>query len=385
MQKRFLLYLLGFAHSLNHSLFLALPPLVPLMITQMGVSIKIISTFATIGYFIYGFGSIVGGILTNRLGELKVLILCITLSGVSTIIICLSPNLLGFASGFLIMSIWASFYHPTAYSLISKVYKLNLGAAFGMHGAIGNVGQIFTPTISAFIGLYYGWQYSFLTFGILTIMAAIPLYKFHIEGLKEGEMDMDTFLNLFKRSTFWKLYAFNIFNGSVFRSVEFILPTFLVIVKSLKVEVAGYAMSIMLVAGILGQLIGGRLADKFGSYKMLIAESLGIAISLILLIFIPSPIMGIALFVIIYGISMYASYPSFNYLAAFVSEPQIRGALYGFLFFMTFGCGSLSVFLTGLISHEYGADVAIMVLIVIAILALIVSIFLPKARKVESN
>ncbi|MEM2430226.1 MAG: MFS transporter, partial [Nitrososphaerales archaeon] len=248
MREKFLLPLLGVAHSLNHSIFLALPPLVPLMIIQMGVSIKDVSTFATIGYFIYGLGSIVGGILANKLGELKVLTLCVSFSGVGTIIIFLFPSLLGFALGFIIMSIWASFYHPTVYSLISKVYSSNLGTAFSIHGAAGNIGQILTPSISAIIGLTYGWQYSFLLFGILTIVIAIPLYSFHIERLKEGKVSVDIFINLLKGLTFWKLYAFNIFNGLVFRGVEFILPTFLVVAKYFKIEIAGYAMSIMLLA-----------------------------------------------------------------------------------------------------------------------------------------
>jgi len=50
------LLLLGLAHSLNHSLFLVLPPLLEEITQDLGASYQAIGAVATVSFFLYGAG-----------------------------------------------------------------------------------------------------------------------------------------------------------------------------------------------------------------------------------------------------------------------------------------------------------------------------------------
>ncbi len=54
------LLLLGLAHSLNHSLFLVLPPLLDDISRDLGTSFQTIGLASTVAFFLYGLGSLVG-------------------------------------------------------------------------------------------------------------------------------------------------------------------------------------------------------------------------------------------------------------------------------------------------------------------------------------
>lgn len=52
----------------------------------------------------------------------------------------------------------------------------------------------------------------------------------------------------------------------------------------------------------IGALLGGPLGDKMSPKKVLIAASVGVCISLISLLLFPVYIVGIALFIFLYGV-----------------------------------------------------------------------------------
>lgn len=151
-------------------------------------------------------------------------------------------------------------------------------------------------------------------------------------------------------------------------------------VRFFDVLFAGLIASALLMAGVIGQIVGGKGSDSFGSTRVLVFNSIGILLGLIILTFVSQPLIGVGLFVMIYGISMYATQPSFNHLSASVSRAQIRGALYGILFFLNFGVGSLSVFITGWISAKFTTDLSVIFLILLAFLGIMAALLLTKVK-----
>jgi MFS family permease len=136
------LLLLGLAHSLNHSLFLVLPPLLADISRDLGASFQEIGMVATVAFFLYGLGALLGGPLSDRIGHVKVASISLGLSGASTLLFLLPSSLAVFSAGLWIISGWASFYHPTANTLIAKLYPGNKARSMGIHGASGSVGQM---------------------------------------------------------------------------------------------------------------------------------------------------------------------------------------------------------------------------------------------------
>jgi len=52
------LLILGLAHSLNHSLFLVLPPLLDDISRDLGASFQTIVAVSTVAFFLYGLGAL---------------------------------------------------------------------------------------------------------------------------------------------------------------------------------------------------------------------------------------------------------------------------------------------------------------------------------------
>jgi len=175
--KGLLLTLLGAAHSLNHSLFLVLPLFLLDVVVEFSSTKETIGLIAAVTGFIYGAGSLVGGTLSDRLGEIKTITLSLALAGASTFIFLAARDLAMFSLGLLCMGAWASLYHPTANSIISKVFRDNMAEAMGLHGTGGNVGYMFAPLIAVATGSLWGWRYPLVLFGLLSICVSIMILK----------------------------------------------------------------------------------------------------------------------------------------------------------------------------------------------------------------
>jgi len=382
-KKNSKLALLGAAHSFNHSLFVIAPPLLALIMSELGVSKFTIGTVATVASLLYGIGALVGGPLGDKIGEAKTITISLTFSGLSTLIMLAAgttKSIYFYALALILMATWASLYHPTANSLISKAFKGRVSEAMGLHGVVGTIGVILTPTIAWFVGANLGWSWAFVVFGVLCVLLAL----FFVKGFSKTESknnNSGTIIDALKIRELWVLLIFNITIGLFMKGVELFMPTYLKENRLIDPMWASVAYTMVLTAGVPGQWIGGKAADMFGSKKVLIATSAGVCISLLSLLFVPIYVFGIALFIILYGVSFYAHQPALNSLTGFLSPQNQRGAVYGIFFFTSFGLGSLSQFMAGYMADAYGLDAAFYLLTTFALVALILSFKLPEKRE----
>jgi MFS family permease len=373
------LALLGAAHSLNHSLFAITPPLLTMILSSLNVAKSEIGLVATIASFIYGAGALVGGPLGDRIGEAWTITISLAFSGSATFIMLAAEATQAiyiYAFALIMMATWASLYHPTANSLISKTFKDKMSESMGLHGVGGTVGVVLTPTIAYAIGVGFGWSLAFVFFGFLCIITAVFVIKgFRKNGGKRGRSG--TILDALKIRQLWMLLVFNVAIGLFMKGIELFFPTYLVESRGISPEWAALAYTLVLAAGVPAQWLGGKAADKIGSRKVLIATSFGVVVSLVCLLFLPVRLIGVAVFIVAYGFSFYAHQPALNSLTGVLSPRSHRGAVYGVFFFTSFGLGSVSQLAAGIIGDLYGLDVAFYMLTGIALAALLLSLKLP--------
>jgi sugar phosphate permease len=165
------------------------------------------------------------------------------------------------------------------------------------------------------------------------------------------------------------------------KGVELFFPTYLEENRGINSMWASIAYTMVLAAGVPGQWIGGKAADKVGSKRVLVATSFGVCISLLSLLLLSAYNVGIIIFIIFYGISFYAHQPALNALTGFLSPQNQRGAVYGVFFFTSFGIGSLSQVMAGYMADAYGFDAAFYMLTAFALIALILSFKIPKTKE----
>ena len=385
-KKNSQLALLGAAHSFNHSLFVIASPLLTLIMASLGVSKTEIGLVSMVASFIYGAGALVGGPLGDKIGEAKTITICLALSGLSTFIMLaagFTSSIYVYALALILMAVWASLYHPTANSLISKSFKGRVSEAMGLHGVGGTLGTVLTPTVAWFIGATFRWPWAFVAFGLLCILLAFFFVK-NFGKSENRRTSGGTIIDALKIRELWILLIFNVAIGLFMKGVELYFPTYVSENKGIGSMWASIAYTLVLAVGVPAQWIGGKAADKFGSKKVLIATSTGVCLSLLSILLFPFPIVGIAMFVVLYGLSFYAHQPALNSLTGFCCPENQRGAVYGIFFFTSFGIGSLSQSIAGYVADNYGGlDTSFYLLTVFALVALLLSLKLPKRRESE--
>jgi MFS family permease len=377
------LALLGAAHSLNHSLFVIAPPLLALIMSDLGVSDFIMGTVTAIASFIYGLGALAGGPLGDKIGENRTITLSLLFSGLSTFIMLAAGatrQIYLYALALISMAVWASFYHPTANSLISKTFKGKVAESMGLHGVGGTIGVVLTPTIAYFIGATFGWPWAFVAFGALCLLLAL-LFTRKFGNIKNNNGTFGSIVAAFKIRQLWVLLACNVAIGLFMKGIELFFPIYLVKNRMIDSSWAAVAYTLLLAAGVPGQWLGGKIADKIGSKKVLIATMTGVCLSLVLLLFSPIYVIGIGAFILLYGVSFYAHQPALNALTGFLPPQDQLGAVYGIFFFTSFGIGALSQTMVGYIADMYSFDVAFYLLAIFAFAALLLSLKLPDKRE----
>jgi len=351
--------------------------------SDLNVSKSEIGLVTMVASLLYGVGALIGGPLGDKIGEARTVTICLALSGFSTFIM-LAAGATGaihvYALALILMAAWASLYHPTANSLISKTFRGRTSEAMGLHGVGGTLGVVLTPTIAWFIGATLGWSWAFVTFGVLCILLALLFVKSFGKTEKPNNHG-GTILDALRIRELWILLIFNVTIGLFMKGVELFFPTYLEENRMIDPMWASIAYTLVLAAGVPAQWIGGKAADMVGSKKVLIVTSAGVCISLISLLFFPVYIAGIAIFIFLYGMSFYAHQPALNALTGFLSPQNQRGAVYGIFFFTSFGIGSLSQFFAGYIADLYGLDIGFYLLTIFALFALLLSFRLPEKRK----
>jgi len=383
-KSRETLLLLGVAHSLNHSLLLALPPLLPLILSETGASLQTMGLIATAGYFLYGAGSLLGGTLSDFLGETRIVAISLAFAGLSTFIFVIFPSLIGFAIGLVLMSAWASLYHPTANSLISKTFHSEMSEAMGIHGMGGSTGQVFAPIASVTLGILFGWRIPFVAIGALCILSSLLFLRVPFERGKWNR-EKRNFLVVFKNPSLRSLLIYNMAVGLYFRGTELFFPTFLVNQRYFPLELAGLAATSILAAGIFGQWLGGKGAKRYGSRRTIIASSIGVLVSMLLLQVVRDPTISAIAFIVLYGISMYTAQPASNSITGYITPEEVRGIVFGVMFFAAFGLGSVSSSLGGFVADRYGLGAVFYLMGFFSFLCLLTTFAIPSEDKPKKS
>jgi MFS family permease len=380
-----LLVLLSAAHSLNHALFLIAPPLLLIIMNDLKTSQFALGVVGTASSFIYGIGSLIGGPLSDKISEIKIITICLAFAGASTLVMVLASDIFIYGTALILMATWASLYHPTANSLISKVFRGHMAEAMGFHGVGGSLGVMLTPIAAFALGIALGWRLSFLFFGVLSMVLALLFLKSRFKS--EPFRSHSGIREIFRVSGLWKIFVFNIVLGFYMKGLELFLPTYLTLKpfqplgEDYAKFLAALSITLVLASGVPGQWLGGRAADTYGSKKVLIAASLGVLAGLFFLQFVPFWFIGVPAFIFLYGFSFYGHQPALNSLAGIMTPLERRGAVYGILFFTSFGLGSISQSVTGYLMENHGIEFSFHTLTAFAIGALLLSFLLPDIRE----
>jgi len=356
VSKKRVLYFASFCHTITHAMTLTLAPLLPLIRSELNLTNTETASFAFISFLAFGALALPSGLLSDRVGSLKVMKIGLGLFLLSIVGIVLSNGPLGLWLSLLLFGVGAGTYHPAGLSLVSKLYPKDMGKAMGFNGLLGNLGESSSPIIAAAVGVYIGWKYPYLFWSIpilVLLSISFSIKDSKVKDYIQDEENLDFKYLQETRKLISKKFVLYIlillFRGLFYTGTVLLLTTFAKDVLSIRVLIGGIITTILIVAGMPGQILGGKISDRLGYKKPLLIFTLIASISIALIANTSNPIIFV-IFSMLMGFSYFAAQPAQNMLTASMGSPKIRGLLYGFSSLCIFGFGSFAASVGGYIA-----------------------------------
>jgi MFS family permease len=277
-----------------------------------------------------------------------------------------------------LIGVGCSAYHPSGLALLSKGIRVR-GRALGINGLWGNLGIASAPLVAGISTYAMGWKDTLLAFGVLGVLLGIVCFAIPFSIGREDLQKGRSVAGWQAVRLFLILCAAMVFSGLMYRGYTIILPTFF---ESKLAGLGAFASKLVGVAraapeadtliatliacgvyliGMVGQLIGGRVADRRDlrwAYLTFFVCALPFLLSLR---FVAGPLLiPLAGIFVLFSLGMQ---PIENSLVAMLTPPQWRSVSYGVKFTLVFGAGSLAVHFVSIADGNYGLDAVILLLL----------------------
>ena len=276
--------LVGFAHGTSHFFHLMIPPLFPFFMMEFNLSFTAVGTLMTVFFVTSSIGQAIAGIWVDRYGADRVLFTGVSLLSVSGFIVAAAPNFSGLLFAAFVAGCGNSIFHPADFALINRrVSVTRLSHAFSVHGLSGNLGWALAPIVMVATASQFGWRAAGIVaamFGLLSLAFLVSqrrLLKYELPQIVGGRTATATitFSKILNQPVVWAAFAFFFFATFGFGALQNFAPSLLQNLFSLTLGAATSALSIYLVGGACGLVLGGFLAKPSNQHEGYVAFAFG--------------------------------------------------------------------------------------------------------------
>ncbi|WP_197052513.1 MFS transporter [Halobellus rufus] len=366
------------SHAMVHVYELSIPIFMVIWLTEFSVTTAVLGAVVSIGYGLFGVGALPAGVLADKFRARNLVAVCLVGMGSSFLLLSFAQNVVMIVVALCVWGAAASIYHPTGLALISKGVEAR-GTGFAFHGMAGNLGIALGPLLTAVLLLFFDWR-------LVSVLLALPagvvvVYAFSItfdettvvqttsgevtterEVRSLGEFVSDSKI-LFTGGFVLAFFAV-MMNGLFYRSTLTFLPDVLSgvlppVTNYFQVfgpesqlagefDLASYVYSGLLLVGIGGQYVAGKLTDRIHPEAGL-AAVFGV-LALVAVVFVPASKRGTTMTLLVsalLGFLIFALQPLYQATIAEYSPPDERGLSYGYTYLGTFGIGAAGAAIAG--------------------------------------
>jgi MFS transporter, FSR family, fosmidomycin resistance protein len=283
--------IVGFAHASSHFFHLMLPPLFPWLMKEYGLGFTQVGSLMTVFFVISGIGQALAGVWVDKFGSHRVLCAGLVLLSMSGLCVFLAPSLAAIYLAAALAGLGNSVFHPADFALLNnRVSTTKLGHAFSVHGLSGNLGWAAAPVMMTAVASNYGWRAAGLSACFVGLIAlGLLIWKKDLmqHSVMSQQLKLEQRGVVHNNASTWKLlrssvvllaFGFFFFVTFGFGALQNFAPSLLGDIYGLSIAEATSALSIYLLAGCVGLLIGGFVASPSKSLEYLVAAALFVAI-----------------------------------------------------------------------------------------------------------
>jgi len=348
--------ILGAGHTVNDSYMNFFQPLLPLIMSSLGLSITAVGFMTTFFSVTSSLSQLVIGGLTDRFGVRYFIFLGPLLAAISMSSIGLIKNYTLLIVVISLAGLGVAAFHPPASAMVGHIGGNRRGGSMSLFILGGNIGFALMPLLV--VPLVYTFGLSATpVLAIPGIVVAILLYMHTPEVTLNHRPATVSFINTARI----QLKPFLSLLGTVaFRSLSFFgLVTFLPILldqRGFSPLTSGAVLSVLAFSGAFGGLLGGFVSDNLGR-KPVIVTSLLLAVPFLNLALKSDSVMLI-FWLALAGASLLASF-SVAVVAAQEIFPDNKATASSLALGFGLGLGGLGVGLIGILADMVGLERAI--------------------------
>jgi MFS family permease len=344
------LWLLSFAHAVNHAQAVLLPLVYLRIIDEFGVGPDTIAFLAATGSFASGAVQLSYAKLTRLVSRRWLLGAGGILFGGGFAAQALAPTFAPFAVTNVVSRIGGSPQHPVGNGLLAEQFPPERrGFAIAAHIAGGNVGTVVIALVGAWLIAGIGWRWTVVLFGVPAILIALGILLLVRETGADREAAIahgsvrDAFRTILRDPDHRWIYLASILGGGGrgLGVVNLFALIYLTSVIGLGEDLAGLMYGALIVFSVPAPLVAGWLSDRLGRKPLIIGVYLGGAVGFVVFILAGSSLVGLWAGILVMALFSFAESPQLQALLADIAPSTIRDVSFSTYFTLAFGVGSL--------------------------------------------
>ena len=344
------------AHGASHGFVLVLPAVLVALRGEFGASFTTLGTVATVSTMLYGLGALPAGLLADRVGAPVLLRVFAAASAACCLLAAVAPGIWWLAGALALLGAAGALYHPSGLAEVT----LNApggGREIGIHGGFGNGGTALAPLVAGAVAAAWTWRASY---GLAAVAAAVLLVALarQVPLNRQLPPQAEAGPGSVGRAALAVVMFLAVAEGFVFQGFVTFLPAFLAEVGGVGQAAAakgGVLAGAVLLLGVPGQLLGGRLAGtdpRRLAVRYACLYGGAVLAGLSVRAAGPTPL-GVAL-AGLFSLLIFLGQPITNQLVARSTRAGRRGAAYGTYFSLSFGVGALAGAAGGIVADRSG-------------------------------
>lgn len=326
-------------HTLTHVFGGIHTAIFSLLREEFSLSLQQLGLIAAIPPLCQALLAIPTGLLTDRIGSKKMLLLSFAFAAAGATLAGVARNPVMLVAAISLVYINTTIYHPASYSYTTKLFKpQDRSKALGLHGAGGTLGHAMGPlAVSLLIGvLAWQWRQVYLVLAVPMIIGIVMVLFIEEETPEEKKLndvkpeeegDSERFLTA-SLVMFLVYSALRSMGGSMISSF---LVLYLQDIRGMDIALASFVSSATTLTGLIAAPIGGYMAARYGDKRWLQVALLAAFTLLALSLNIPSNTAFTALYVA-YGFTNTLGMAPRSAIMAKLTPRRQRGLGYALFF-----------------------------------------------------
>ncbi len=337
-----------------------LPPLLPILVEEMGITHTQAGLFGAAYLIGYVLIKIPAGLMARRFGIKRVLIAGMGGYGLATLLNFYAQSFLHLLILRFLLGLFQGIHLPLANTLLSRRFGKMQRRVIGFHESGPNLGHAVALPLSIAIASSLGWRWAFMLLSLPAFLLAIATsLLLRDEETLEGD---ETSGNLRELMGFPRLLASMALAHSVYniclRTLFNFAPIYLVEFRDVTLAAAGFISMILPAAGFFSKISSGYIAEEIGSRNAICLASTLTGLLILALTWLPDS-RSLWLIFLLIGLTLYSFSPTIYASITSGLPLELRPLGLGVVTMIGNLVGALSTTLIGLLIDLRGYNMAL--------------------------